>query len=725
MTPNLTILIAGSLANVFLALIVYIKNPRQFINRTFAVLVFSLVGLAIATYASLHTSSPLPYIRLTMIFALILVTAFKWFSLWFPDAHGRLTTVRLYELGAACFVALVMLSPFTFSSVHIASNGNVQPTFRPGIAAFFVYFIYMVGSGLWILIQRLRKAQSKQRSQLIYMISATIFLFGAEFISSLIVPIVFKVSVGVAYSSLYFAVFAAIVTVAIVKRQLFDIRAVVARSVTYLLLFTTLVGLYAAALFILSALFFSVDKVSRLYQMVNIILAILLAFTFPYLKRFFDHLTQRIFYRQAYDTQTVLKQLTEMLVSKVSLSAIMQQSLKILSGSIEISKATFIVMDEGKTYRIKSHGDTLKELPDVAALQNIHTDLLVTGDITNNALKAALAERDIEVVVRLRTPDVVIGFLLAGLKSSGTIYTVQDLELLQIASKTLAVAVQNALFYEKIQNFNLTLQQKVQNATKELRHTNDKLRALDETKDDFISMASHQLRTPLTSVKGYLSLVLEGDAGGISEQQRKLLNQAFISSQRMVYLISDLLNVSRLKTGKFIIEATPVNLADVISDEIAQLVETARSRSIELKYEKPKDFPTLMLDETKTRQVIMNFVDNAIYYTPENGHIEVELIDKPATVELRVVDDGIGVPKSEQHHLFTKFYRAQNARRARPDGTGLGLFMAKKVIAGQGGAIIFESTEGKGSTFGFTFSKAKLAIKPPSAPATSETTIAK
>ena len=115
-----------------------------------------------------------------------------------------------------------------------------------------------------------------------------------------------------------------------------------------------------------------------------------------------------------------------------------------------------------------------------------------------------------------------------------------------------------------------------------------------------------------------------------------------------------------------------------------------------------------MLDETKTRQVIMNFVDNAIYYTPAGGHIEVQLAETPTTIEFRVEDNGIGVPKSEQPHLFTKFYRAGNARKARPDGTGLGLFMAKKVIIAQGGSLIFESQEGKGSTFGFIFSKHKL-----------------
>jgi signal transduction histidine kinase len=303
-----------------------------------------------------------------------------------------------------------------------------------------------------------------------------------------------------------------------------------------------------------------------------------------------------------------------------------------------------------------------------------------------------------------------VGYLALGPKKSGNIYTGQDIKIIKILTNELVIAIQNALRYEEIENFTVTLQQKVNYATRQLQKTNEKLKALDETKDDFISMASHQLRTPLTSVKGYLSMVLEEDAGKLTKMQRDMLSQAFISSQRMVYLIADLLNVSRLKTGKFVIEQAPVNLADVVHEELMQLEETAAARQLTLEYNKPKEFPQLMLDETKIRQVIMNFADNAIYYTPTGGHIKIELIDKPTSVELRVEDNGIGVPRSEQPHLFTKFYRAGNARKARPDGTGLGLFMAKKVVIAQGGSIIFDSKEGKGSTFGFTFAKSKLGV---------------
>jgi signal transduction histidine kinase len=300
-------------------------------------------------------------------------------------------------------------------------------------------------------------------------------------------------------------------------------------------------------------------------------------------------------------------------------------------------------------------------------------------------------------VIKLMARRKVVGLLVIGFAPQISLLKDSDQQLLERLSDSIGVALDNKLLFEENQ---VVLRQ--------LRETNKKLKELDETKDDFISMASHQLRTPLTSIKGYLSMVLEGDAGKITPVQKEMLSQAFFSSQRMVYLISDLLNVSRLKTGKFIIESNKINLAKVIQQELEQVEEMATSRQLTLQYDKPKDFPDLMLDDTKTRQVVMNFVDNAIYYTQAGGHITIKLLNHPSTIELRVEDNGLGVPKSEQPHLFTKFYRAGNARKARPDGTGLGLFMAKKIIVAQGGSIVFESKEGLGSTFGFILSKSKL-----------------
>jgi signal transduction histidine kinase len=196
-------------------------------------------------------------------------------------------------------------------------------------------------------------------------------------------------------------------------------------------------------------------------------------------------------------------------------------------------------------------------------------------------------------------------------------------------------------------------------------------------------------------------MLIEGDVGKISADQKQLLNEVFISSERMVRLIGDFLNVSRLQTGKFVIEKHPVDLALLVQRELDGLTQNATARGMKFIYKKPKNIPILNLDENKIQQVIMNFSDNAIYYSKDKAKITVTLKKVPGYVEFKVIDTGIGVPKAEQPHLFNKFFRATNARRARPDGTGVGLFLAKKVIDDHGGKILFESKEGKGSTFGF------------------------
>jgi signal transduction histidine kinase len=454
---------------------------------------------------------------------------------------------------------------------------------------------------------------------------------------------------------------------------------------------------------------------------------------FQPVKRFFDRITNRIFYQDAYDTQQFIDQLNRALVTNVELKPLLTKVSEVVVANLKTEFSIFSLRETGYSDS-RNIGVPRSNLIDVdhqaiqKAMPQFKHRVVLTDDLANDEetkeLLSILRDNNISVLVRLvsnlKYNFEGLGYLTLGPKKSGASYTPQDIRVISIVANELVIAIENSLRFEEIEKFNETLQEKVDDATKQLRRTNDKLKVMDETKDEFISMASHQLRTPLTSVKGYLSMVLEGDAGNVGEMQRKLLDQAFVSSQRMVYLIADLLNVSRLRTGKFVIEAVPSNLADVVESEVGQLKETAAGRGLTLTYEKPDDFPQLYLDETKIRQVIMNFTDNAIYYTPHGGHIAVTLEDKDESIEFKVTDDGMGVPKSEQPHLFTKFYRAGNARKARPDGTGLGLFMAKKVIVAQGGNLIFNSQEGKGSTFGFAFPKAKLQIPAVPQPAEKE-----
>lgn len=628
---------------------------------------------------------------------------------------------RIIGLGvifAAYCLTVVIYPRFILEQVFISGDTKAVSFNVVGQIIYSLIFGSVFLGSISRLVRSLKNMQRVRRSQTQFIIVGLISAGTVGIIFNLIMPwfgLYGQIWVGPLFSML----FVGFVSFAIARHKLFDFRRTVARATAYLITLSTLALIYVLVLFLLTGSLFRGQNLTVGQRLFFITFSLFAAMSFQSLKHFFDKITNRFFYRDAYEPGILLDRLNSELIADIELEVLLRRTCEVIQASFKTENCLVITREtDNAPLRVFSTSRTALSQSDLeflgSELLKYGRRLMIVDDIpsTHMRLRSVLSDNDIAVIAPV-VPGTVhhkhaLAYLVLGPKKSGNMYGKEDIQLIEIISDELVIAIQNALRFEEIQGFAATLQAKVNEATAELKAANRKLKEIDETKDEFISMASHQLRTPLTSVKGYLSMVLEGDAGKLTEEQRKYLNQSFLSSQRMVNLISDLLNVSRLKTGKFVIESHPSNLAEVIEGEIGQLREVATGHDLELKYDKPSDFPTLMLDETKVRQVIMNFIDNAIYYTPKGGHIEVQLANKEQTVEFTVKDNGIGVPKHEQHNLFNKFYRAGNAQKARPDGTGLGLFMAKKVIIAQGGSLIFTSQEGKGSTFGFTLPKAKL-----------------
>ena len=662
------------------------------------------------------TTSALWYLRFSLFFGEIMFLMFYYFALVFPFTSKSAKTQTIVVSLPILLLAFLLLTPLGVESVSIKDFGVQPETIGPLYALSDIVGIVYLLAGFGIILAKYRRSNKDEKSQIkLVLAGLTVALVGNVFTGILLTLLKIETEF-ILFGGVSLFIFSLFVAYAIIKHRFFDVRLVVARTLGYVSSIGALAIMYGVISFGIINVILPEDASVSLQRITYTILAVVLAFTFQPLKRFFDRWSNKIFYRDAYDSQELLDGLNKILVSTIDLNKLLKNSAEVINQSI---KAEFVVFGikkiEDSPQRIIGTSDRQFAQEDIEQVRRMtpktQQKSIVVDELYDkeSKLRDLLRKNDVAMMVRLTdTPNKNqegIGYIALGAKKRGSPYSRQDIKVLEIIADELVIAIQNALRFEEIQNFNVTLQDKVDDATKKLRAANHRLVELDQTKDDFISMASHQLRTPLTSIKGYVSMVMEGDAGKISKKQAELLDQAFVSSQRMVYLIADLLNVSRLRTGKFIIEPKETNLADVIEGEIAQLKETAKSRDLELVYTKPANFPDLMLDETKTRQVIMNFADNAIYYTPSGGHIKVGLEDKGETIEFTVTDDGIGVPKAEQHHLFNKFYRAGNAKKARPDGTGLGLFMAKKVVVAQGGSIIFKTQENKGSTFGFAFTK--------------------
>lgn len=236
--------------------------------------------------------------------------------------------------------------------------------------------------------------------------------------------------------------------------------------------------------------------------------------------------------------------------------------------------------------------------------------------------------------------------------------------------------------------------------------TREKL--VERMKTEFVSLTAHQLRTPLSAIKWTLKMVLDGDLGEITKEQTEFLEKTYDSNERMISLINDLLNVTRIEEGRYLHKIVLAWFEDLVEEVINNHKAEIERRSIKFQFEKPeKKMPKVKVDMEKMKLAISNFLDNAIRYTLPKGTVKVSLKYEEKKIKFSVKDSGIGIPKDQQKRLFTKFFRGANAVRIETEGSGLGLFIAKNIIEAHGGEVWFESGENKGSIFGFSLPTGK------------------
>ncbi len=234
----------------------------------------------------------------------------------------------------------------------------------------------------------------------------------------------------------------------------------------------------------------------------------------------------------------------------------------------------------------------------------------------------------------------------------------------------------------------------------ELARANQRLAELDAAKSDFISVAAHQLRTPLTGIQWSYAALLDKKTGPLNKEQQQLLEKGYATIKNTINLINDLLNVAHIEEGKYKFEFKKQSLLPIAQQAIAGLKLVADEKKITLFSKMPSSgLPDINIDGEKMSLALANILDNAIKYTPEGGRIDFLISQEKGYIKIVVQDSGIGIPAAQKSRLFTKFFRADNAVGVQTSGTGLGLYMVKKVIDRHNGKITVDSAEGKGSTF--------------------------
>jgi signal transduction histidine kinase len=243
--------------------------------------------------------------------------------------------------------------------------------------------------------------------------------------------------------------------------------------------------------------------------------------------------------------------------------------------------------------------------------------------------------------------------------------------------------------------------EELQQISDSLAEANQRLKELDNIKTEFISIASHQLRTPLTAIKGYLSLLLEGSYGVISPEITDVLEKLNLVNRNLIQLVEDLLNVSRIDAGRIQYSYAPTNVGSLVSEKVDMFMPLARERNVGLSLQLPRQaLPELMLDAVKIRESVSNLIDNALKYT-ERGSINVSVEEMSGEmVRITVADTGIGFRSEDGAKLFDKFVRTKETTKAYVSGTGLGLYVGRSFVAAHGGRMFAESDGiGKGARF--------------------------
>jgi len=241
-------------------------------------------------------------------------------------------------------------------------------------------------------------------------------------------------------------------------------------------------------------------------------------------------------------------------------------------------------------------------------------------------------------------------------------------------------------------------------------HDVSREKMVEKMKTEFVSLAAHQLRTPLSIIKWSMSMLQKGDFGKLTKKQSNIIENTFQNNERLIYLVDDLLDVTRIEEGRYLYKVAPANIKEVALLAIESCKDEIQKRKIKIDFEDADRMPELTIDAEKIKLVIQNFIDNAVKYSPEGGKLIISLQIKIKNIEFKVQDFGIGIPRDQQDKIFTKFFRGNNAIKVNSVGSGLGLFFSKNIIEAHGGKMWFESQENEGTSFYFSLPIKKSGV---------------
>lgn len=337
-----------------------------------------------------------------------------------------------------------------------------------------------------------------------------------------------------------------------------------------------------------------------------------------------------------------------------------------------------------------------------AALKEGHTFSSATSPKQRKEKIIQIFDIEHFILTPILTQDGMIGIVFVGNRSDAYAVTEGDEELISILASQIGQALENAQLFEQVYRSRQELESKIQDRTKQLAVALEEVKKVSKMKSDFISAVSHELRTPLTSIKGYASILITGKIGDIPQQVKERLEKINKHSDNLVKMINDLLDISRIESGKVEMKFAKYKISSIIENVLDILTPQIKDKGIQLKTQIDPGAPDIIVDLSQFERVFINLLGNAIKFTPLKGIITVGAKKDQNTILFSVADSGIGIKEEDLPKLFNEFYRVENEINQSVKGTGLGLALAKNIVEAHRGKIWVTSKVNAGTTFCFT-----------------------
>ncbi len=648
------------------------------------------------------------------------------FVIAFLELKKQLTIFSVYILGIFFLIANFYDGLF-IKDVHFLFNQFYYLSSPPILYTAFIFlFFVLVAYDHAKLFQAYKNSTGIKRNQIKYFLLATApgFLAGAfEFLP------VYKIEIY-PYFHFIIALSPLTVTYAILKYRLMDIRIVIRKAITYLL---SSGFAYAVFFFLVWA---SERYLGGVFASVTYVVGLMVAPLFVIaLLRFYSTIritANKYLFFDLSTSQEAITKLTDELTNFIDFSKIVDSIVDIIKNAMQLDRAGILSIDQdGQTTKYKiakvigfneNNGISLvqdnfltqylekTQKPLVRdELQMRARDSKIMSDRQNfNQLAENMKHIEASICLPMIFSNRLIGIIVLGSKISGDAYSSEDLNLLNTLSKQAAIAINNAMLYKEVQDFNKTLQQKVDEQTKDIqqayeveKRAHNELKSINDAKSQFMAITQHHLRTPLSSTMGYIDLLLTNTFGKMPKKAIAVLEKVKSATQGEIRIVNDLLDISAFQMGKNVLQIEDgVDLDQMIKEIFNNYSIEIKEKGLYFKVDAQGDIPLILADKSKLTAALTNIIDNAVKYTKEGG-ITTTLKSENGKVLILIKDTGMGISKECLGKLFSStFERCSDAQKAFAVGKGIGLFLSSKVVELHGGKIWAESDgAGKGSVF--------------------------